>query len=261
MIVNGNAMSKRIHIGTSGWNYKHWLGSFYPEDIKASHQLVYYASFFDSVEINNSFHTPSPERLAKWRLTTPKNFLFSIKASRHISHTKKLKGGGAMGENFFSGVAILKEKLGPILFQLPAGFEMDYQRLELFLKEIPRKFRYVFEFHNGTWYDEKILALLKKFNCAFCIYELDGQLSPKEVTTDFVYVRLHGPEERYTGNYPHEVLEHWAEECGAWKTKGKDRFFFFENDQHAFAVHDAIALKKLLGQKVEDSQLELSLVH
>jgi len=255
-------MSKRIHIGTSGWNYKHWLGTFYPEDIKASNQLGYYASFLDAVEINNSFYAlPTPERLAKWRLSTPKNFLFSVKASRYISHIKKLKGGGAITESFFSSVAMLKEKLGPILIQLPPGFEMDYPRLELFLKEVPRRFRYVFEFRNETWHDDKILALLKKFNCAYCIYELAGQPSPKEVTTDFVYVRLHCPEDKYTGNYPNEMLEHWADECRAWLARGKDVFVYFDNDQHAFAVQNAIALKRLLGQRVEESQHELSMVH
>jgi uncharacterized protein YecE (DUF72 family) len=253
-------MSRKIHVGTSGWNYKHWLARFYPEDLKSGNQLGYYASFFDTVEINNSFYAlPTPERFVKWSLATPKDFLFAVKASRYITHMKKLKGGGAIAESFFSSVAMLKHKVGPILFQLPPGFNVDYQRLELFLKEIPRRFRYVFEFRSQSWYDEKVLALLRKFNCAFCIYELAGHQSPKEVTTDFVYLRLHGPEGKYAGNYSPAALEHWADECRTWLARGKDVFVYFDNDQNAFAVHNAMALKKLLGQEVEDKELELSL--
>jgi uncharacterized protein YecE (DUF72 family) len=254
-------MSRRIYIGTSGWNYKHWLKTFYPEGIKSGNQLAYYSSFFDSVEINNSFYAlPTPERFGKWKLTVPQDFLFSVKASRYITHMKKLKGGGAIAETFFSSLSTLKEKLGPILFQLPPGFNINYQRLEIFLKEIPRKYRYAFEFRNETWYDENILALLRKFNCAFCIYELAGHQSPKEVTTDFVYVRLHGPEDKYAGNYSQQTLELWANDCRAWVARGKDVFIYFDNDQHAFAVHNAIALKRLLGQEIEHKDVELSLV-
>jgi uncharacterized protein YecE (DUF72 family) len=253
-------VSRKIHVGTSGWNYKHWLGRFYPEDIKAGSQLSYYASFFSTVELNNSFYAlPTPERFRKWKLTTPNNFLFAVKASRYITHMKKLKDGGAIAESFFSSVGTLKEKLGPILFQLPPGFNANYERLEQFLKEIPRKYRYVFEFRNASWYDEKILALLKKFNCAFCIYELAGHQSPKEITTDFVYVRLHGPEEKYAGKYSLAALENWAEECRAWQAMGKDVFVYFDNDQNAYAIQNAIALKKLLGQKVGHREMELSL--
>src|SRR5687768_9142702 len=143
----------RIHIGTSGWHYKHWIGTFYPAGTKTDEQFSFYEQKFNTVEINNSFYRlPSPEVFKGWRKDSPSTFLFVVKASRYITHQKKLKEPRETTKKFFANVKFLKEKLGPILFQLPPAWKVNALRLEEFLAVLPRKFRYVFEFRNNTWY-------------------------------------------------------------------------------------------------------------
>jgi len=175
-----------IYIGTSGWHYKHWKGTFYPEDIKEKDQLAAYIQTFDTVEINNSFYRlPESETFVQWRKSVPDHFIFSVKGSRYITHMKKLKESTAALHALLKNASGLKEKLGPILFQLPPGWKMNTQRLEDFLKQLPSHFRFAFEFRNTTWYTEEVYALLRKYNCAFCIYELDRHTSPIEITSRF----------------------------------------------------------------------------
>jgi uncharacterized protein YecE (DUF72 family) len=240
----------KIYIGTSGWSYKHWIGTFYPEEIKDSEQFSYYLRDFQTVELNSSFyHLPSKETFVNWRKKTPADFLFAVKASRFITHMKKLSGGKETIADFFRNVSGLKEKLGSILFQLPPGWKVNAERLQEFLKSLPKKYRYTFEFRNATWYTDEVFDLLKKYNCAFCIYELEHHQTPMQLTADFVYVRLHGPEGKYAGNYSESVLKKWADQCNGWKKSGKDVFVYFDNDQLGYAAFNAITLKKLVRQK------------
>lgn len=237
----------RIHIGTSGWHYDHWTGRFYPEELKASEHFAYYQRFFKTVELNSPFyHLPSKETFANWRKATAKDFLFIVKASRYITHNKKLKDPKESLKLLFSHASALKEKLGPFLFQLPSSWKVNHERFEEFLKALSKKYRYVFEFRNPTWYDEDIYALLRKYNCAFCIYELAHHLSPVEVTADFVYVRLHGPGGKYQGNYSEKALREWAEQCREWKKVKKEVFVYFDNDQRAYAAFNALRLLELV---------------
>lgn len=234
-------MKDAIRIGTSGWHYKHWLGTFYPEDIKPTGQLSYYLKFFNTVEINNSFYRlPSKEMFGNWKNAVPDDFLFVVKASRFITHMKKLKDPAESLVNFMENIQELEEKLGPILFQLPPGWKINIKRLEEFLEKLPSGFRYVFEFRNDTWYHEAVYCLLEKHNCAFCIYELAGHLSPLKITADFVYLRLHGPgENKYQGSYSDEALKEWALQCKAWTQEGKDVFVYFDNDEKGYAAFNA----------------------
>jgi uncharacterized protein YecE (DUF72 family) len=237
----------KIYIGTSGWSYKHWIGTFYPAGIKDAEQFGYYLKAFNTVELNNPFyHLPSKETFSKWRKKTPADFIFAVKASRYITHMKKLTDGKETTAEFFKNAKWLKEKLGPVLFQLPPGWKINTERLADFLKHLPKKYRYVFEFRNATWYDEKVYELLRKYNCAFCIYELEHHLSPVEITSDFVYIRLHGPEGKYAGSYSEEALKKWAAQCNQWKKQKKDVFIYFDNDQLGYAAFNAITLKKIL---------------
>lgn len=237
----------KIYIGTSGWHYKHWVGAFYPEETKDAGQLAYYMKFFKTVEINNSFYRlPSPETFKDWRKAVPDDFIFSVKASRYITHMKKLKADKEPVSKFFSSAGNLEEKLGPVLFQLPPGWNVNPQRLAAFLPELPQNKRYAFEFRNETWYDEEIYDLLREYHCAFCIYELAGHLSPKEVTADFVYVRLHGPDDKYQGSYRTASLTKWAEQCRQWQQEGKDVYIYFDNDQSGYAAFNAKELTKLV---------------
>ncbi len=191
-----------IYIGTSGWHYNHWKGNFYPAGVTAKHFTQYYLRFFRTVEINNSFYRlPSPETFATWKASVPDEFLFSVKASRYITHMKKLKDPQQSLAQFLGNAQALEEKLGPILFQLPPAWRLNLDRFRDFLKVLPPYHRYTFEFRDQSWYSPEVYALLQHHGHAFCIYDLGGHLSPLEVTADFVYVRLHGPEGKYDGSY------------------------------------------------------------
>ncbi|HEY0653493.1 MAG TPA: DUF72 domain-containing protein [Chryseosolibacter sp.] len=238
----------KFYIGTSGWHYRHWVGTFYPKDLKQDQQFEYYKKHFDTVEINNSFYRlPSPETFERWRKESGKTFLFVVKASRFITHNKKLKDPETSYERFFTNVKMLKQKLGPILFQLPPKWNVNIDRLRDFLRALPRKFRYVFEFRNETWYTEEVYGLLREYNCAFCIYELAGHTSPTLVTADYVYVRLHGPGDKYQGSYDNKQLKEWAKACRMWQHEGLDVFVYFDNDQLGYAAFNAKTLKEMVG--------------
>jgi uncharacterized protein YecE (DUF72 family) len=147
----------------------------------------------------------------------------------------------------FNSILALKEKLGPILFQLPPKWKVNVERLREFLEALPRGFRYVFEFRNETWYTEEIYKLLQEYNCAFCIYELAGHRSPVKITADFVYLRLHGPtENKYQGSYTRTSLKKWARQCLEWQSNKKDVFVYFDNDQEGYAAFNAVTLKELV---------------
>jgi uncharacterized protein YecE (DUF72 family) len=236
-----------IYIGTSGWHYKHWVRTFYPAGTKDSGQLAYYIKFFKTVELNNSFyHLPPPLTFKNWRKAVPDDFVFVVKGSRYISHLKKLNVERESIKIFFNSVNKLKEKLGPILFQLPPKWNINAERLAAFLKKLPRNHLYTFEFRNPTWYDEEVYKLLRKYNCAFCIYELAGHLSPIITTADFVYIRLHGPEGKYSGNYSMQQLKNWAKKCGQWQKEGIDVYVYFDNDQLGYAAFNALTLQKIV---------------
>ncbi|MGN6645282.1 MAG: DUF72 domain-containing protein [Cytophaga sp.] len=244
------SIKSAIYIGTSGWHYKHWKGTFYPEDIKEKDQLAQYIQTFHTVELNNSFyHLPLRNTFKQWKKSVPENFIFAVKGSRYITHMKKLKESSEAIHAFLHNASGLKEKLGPILFQLPPGWKINTQRLEDFLKQLPEHFRFAFEFRNTSWYTEEVYTLLRKYNCAFCIYELDRHTSPMEVTTDFVYVRLHGPAGKYQGSYSKRQLNSWAKKCINWQQNHKNVFIYFDNDQEGYAAFNAQTLQQLLDKK------------
>ena len=239
-----------IYIGTSGWHYKHWIGTFYPEGTKDAEQFSYYLKFFRTVELNNSFYRlPSKETFAGWRKAVPPGFIFAVKVSRYITHMKKLKDPKDSIRELFANALALKEKLGPVLFQLPPGWKINAERLEEFLKALPKGHRYVFEFRNESWYEKEIFDLLRKYNCAFCIYELNGHITPMEVTADFVYVRLHGPGAKYQGSYSDKVLQQWNRRFHAWMKEKKDVYVYFDNDQLGYAAFNAQYLSELNNKK------------
>lgn len=235
----------KLHIGTSGWSYKHWKGNFYPQDLKAADQFEWYKKHFDTVELNNSFyHLPAALTFKNWKKNTPANFVFSVKASRFITHMKKLKVDKKSLRLFFSRAGKLGEKLGCVLFQLPPKWKVNVERFSEFLAALPKKYRYTFEFRDSTWYDEKLYALLEKYNAAFCIYELAGHFSPEKITADFIYIRLHGPGNKYQENYSDATLKLWAVKIDKWRRKGKDVYIYFDNDQFGYAAFNAIKLKQ-----------------
>ncbi len=238
----------RLFIGTSGWHYKHWLGTFYPEKTPAPKMLAYYTELFDTVELNNSFyHLPKPAALATWRDSTPDNFCFSAKGSRFLTHMKKLKDAEAGLARFLDCIEILEEKLGPILFQLPPQWERNEERLESFLKILPSYHRYAFEFRNPTWFEPAVYRLLERYNAAHCAYHLAGFESPLPVTADFAYIRLHGPGGKYQGSYSDAKLIEWSARIREWAQQLKAVYLYFDNDDSGYAANDALRLKALLA--------------
>lgn len=237
----------RIHVGTSGWHYDHWRGPFYPTSSPKNRMLEHYADRFSTVEINNTFYSlPATKTLAGWRDRTPDGFVFSVKASRYITHRKKLKDPDQSLPRFFESITALGDKTGPVLFQLPPRWRANPDRLETFMDHLPEGFRYTFEFRDPSWLDEPVFEILRRHNAALCIYDLDGFTSPRTVTADFVYIRLHGPEAAYEGHYDTQTLSGWAGAIHAWADKGREVFCYFDNDEAGNAVTDALALKGMV---------------
>lgn len=238
----------KAYIGTSGWKYRHWEGTFYPTGLKKKDQFDYFTSKFDTVELNNSFYRqPKPENFANWRLQAPANFLYAVKANRYFTHLKKLNVEKEDIFNFLKLSDGLAEKLGPILFQLPPKWNLNIERLERFVKMLPQGHRYTFEFRNQSWYHHEVFNLLTEYNCAFCIYDLAGHQSPIIATADFVYIRLHGPGDKYQGSYDQESLKNWAKLADKWLSKGIDVYLYFDNDQAGNAAFNALEIKELIA--------------
>ena len=239
---------RQIQIGTSGWHYKHWLGNFYPAEMKAPEMLRHYLKFFDTVELNNTFyHLPAEASFEGWRRGTPADFRFAVKGSRFITHMKKLNDVEEATWRFLGRAEILGRKLGPILFQLPPNLKINLERLETFLRLLPKTHRYTFEFREKTWMHEETYDLLRSFNAAYCIYEIEYYQSPIIVTADWTYVRLHGPGSKYQGLYGKKGLQPWKQRIEQWRTELKGIYFYFDNDQAGYAAADAQMLNRMIA--------------
>ncbi|HEX2581615.1 MAG TPA: DUF72 domain-containing protein [Dongiaceae bacterium] len=230
----------QIHIGTSGWLYGPWRGPFYPEDIRTEDLLPFYARTFSTVEINNSFYrAPTPKTIQTWCGRVPEEFVFSVKANRYLTHRKLLKGNREDFDFFFSLLPVFGQKLGPVLYQLPPRFHKNAERLAAFLALLPADCRATFEFRHESWFDEDIYAVLRKHNAAWCIYDLDRRHAPAQITADFAYLRMHGPQGPYKGSYDDAFLQRWARQFLAWQKEDIDVYCYFDNDEKGYAVKDA----------------------
>ncbi|HZQ23108.1 MAG TPA: DUF72 domain-containing protein [Terriglobales bacterium] len=244
--MTARVTEQNIHIGTSGWHYAHWCGPFYPEKFPSSKMLRWYIERFDTVEINNCFYRlPTEEAVASWRDQTPPGFRFAVKASRYLTHRKRLREPENAIDNFLPRMEVLGPKLGPVLFQLPPRWNANPERLEQLLKILPRTHRYAFEFRDPSWHQLPVYEVLRRYNAAFCIYELAGFQSPIEITADFIYIRLHGPGEKaYQGSYTGSQLGQWARRANSWSKSLEAIYFYFDNDQAGFAASNALELKR-----------------
>ena len=241
--------SKRCLAGTSGWQYEHWRGPFYPPDLAKARWFGYYSQRFDTVEINSTFYSlPKESTAIKWREAAPPGFVYAVKASRFITHFRRLKDPGPGLAVFFERTRGLGDKLGPILFQLPPRFPRDAGLLAAFLQALPTHGRHVFEFRDSGWFQEDVYDLLSQHGAALCIYELDQARSPVLTTADFAYVRLHGPKGRYGGDYGKDELFIWAGRMRGWADEGLDAYCYFDNDQAGYAAKNAAQLKLLLKE-------------
>ena len=243
-------VAARVHIGTSGWHYKHWLGVFYPAGTRASEMFQIYARHFDTVEVNNSFYQlPAAKTFDNWRESSPRRFLFALKASRFITHMKKLKDPESSSAKFFLVADRLEEKLGPILFQLPPRWKLNVERLDEFLTAMPMpaEHQYAVEFRDESWLVPPVYDVLRRHNTAFCIHDFADMKVPDEITADFTYIRFHGPTSaKYFGWYSDDQLRAWAARIKEWRARLSDIYVYFNNDPEGAAVKNALTLKEMV---------------
>lgn len=240
-----------IRIGCTGFFYDHWKGNFYPEDIPKNHWLEYYSKCFSTVELNVTFYRlPEREAFAKWCLSTPDEFIFSLKGSRFITHVKKLKDCEEPLEAFFSRASVLKEKLGVILWQFPPTFGADVERLKEFLGVLKcYSVRNTFEFRNRTWINKKVFQVLEKHNAALCMADHPDFLNELPETADFLYIRRHGIEGSPATSYSTESLKEDAKLLKRYARQKKDAYIYFNNDDEAYAPKNAAELISLIAKK------------
>jgi len=234
-------------VGTSGYVYPHWRrGVFYPEGLRQREELAYYAQRFRTVELNNPFYRlPAPESFERWRDAVPDDFLYAVKASRYITHIRRLRDVSESVALFLERAERLGPRLGPILFQLPPTYPADRALLRRFLSELPPAHRWVVEFRHPSWHTPEVYHELAERAVALCI-PVGGRVRPDLVTTaPFVYLRMHAGEGP-GGGFTAGQLEYWAGRLRALRKAGKDRFVYFNNDAGGHAPRDARALLDLL---------------
>jgi uncharacterized protein YecE (DUF72 family) len=239
----------RIRIGTSGYVYRHWRkGVFYPVGLKAREELAYYASHFPTVELNNPFYRlPTAEMFQRWRDATPADFEFAVKASRYITHVKRLRDVGEELALFMERAEHLGPKLGPILFQLPPNLQADAPRLREFLPLLSSDRRWVLEFRHPSWHTDEVYRLLAERQVALCI-PVGGGVHPDRITTaPFSYIRMHRGQ-RPGGGFTNQELRSWASQVRALSDAGKNVYVYFNNDWEGHAVRDAVKLEELLDR-------------
>ncbi len=233
------------YIGTSGWVYKHWRGIFYAPGLPPAEYLSFYARHFRTVEINYSFYRlPSRANFVGWRDSTPPGFVFAVKASRYITHMKKLQEPAEPLRRFFASAEGLGEKLGPVLFQFPHTWQKSYQRLETFLEYLPPGRRCAFEFRHPSWLSEDVYQALAKRGAALCIPDHPDLAKDLRLTASFTYVRLHSG--RYGIGYTEPELALWARRLGEFLGEGADAYVYFNNDPEGYAVRNAQRLRELV---------------
>jgi uncharacterized protein YecE (DUF72 family) len=236
------------YIGTSGWVYPHWHGIFYPQKLPTKQWLKHYVTRFDTVELNNTFYRlPSEQAFRRWKEDSPEGFKYAVKASRYITHMKKLQGVEEALPRFLERSRLLGERLGPILYQLPPFWKCNLDRLRNFSDMLPGDLRHVFEFRHASWLSEAVFTLLQKHRAGMCIVSLPDFPCLLRSTAPFVYIRLHGAEAVYGSCYSEGELQWWAEQILGFLEDGKDVYAYFNNDAFGYAVQNALRLKEILS--------------
>jgi uncharacterized protein YecE (DUF72 family) len=271
--------SPRTYIGISGYDYKSWRGRFYPDDLPARRWLEYASRCFNSIELNGTFYSlKSPAVFERWAAEVPaRGFVFAVKGGRFITHNLKLRNVETSLGNFFaSGVLALGKKTGPFLWQLPATYRFDAERMDSFMRLLPRnsregeevarrhdhrlrrgalvkaaapvKYRHAFEVRHPSYFHEEFYAILREHRCAFVIADTAGKFPyAEQVTADFVYARLHGSRQLYASGYTDEELDEWARKIAQWRAGGLDIYVYFDNDAKVHAPFDAMRLAQRVG--------------
>jgi uncharacterized protein YecE (DUF72 family) len=240
-----------IRIGCSGWNYQHWRnGVFYPPRLPPRRWLEFYAQHFETVEVNATFYRlPRESAVANWERETPPGFLFAVKMSRYVTHLKRLRDLPPSLELFYSRIRPLvgSPKFGPVLWQLPANFHRDDERLVEALEQLPSG-RHCFEFRHESWFADEVYELLRTHGVALVVGDTPRYpFQTHELTADWTFIRFHHGSRGRWSNYSDRELEEWAERIEPWAARG-DVFAYFNNDAHGYAPRNARLLKRLLGR-------------
>jgi uncharacterized protein YecE (DUF72 family) len=236
-----------IRIGTSGWNYDDWRGKVYPRDLPPSRWFAYYCKLFNTVEINNTYYKqPTTHAVDTWREQAPPKFVYAVKASRYLTHMRKLSDPADPLGRFLRMATRLKSHLGPLLYQLPPNWKKDLGRLRSFLSILPKQQMHVLEFRNRDWLSDDTFDLLTEFQVCLCIHDMLPR-HPRRVTGRAVYVRFHGPgKQKYAHKYRPSSLQPWADWI-AGVSRDVPVFAYFNNDWHGYAVRDAQTLRELVS--------------
>jgi uncharacterized protein YecE (DUF72 family) len=242
--MNKKQSLQTLRIGTSGWVYPHWQGIFYPDDYPKNKWLEYYALHFDALELNASFyHLPNPVTFEKWKRRTPAGFVWAVKLNRYVTHVRRLKNVETAMHRFYEAVALLGNKLGPILIQLPPSLVYEKSLIDNFLDILHPSLKHAIEIRHASWMQDEFMDCLRQRNVAFCISDTAGRYPMRiEMTADFAYLRLHGSQQLYASLYTEEELKSWAEKIRAWSC---ETWVFFDNDSEGNAVRNALRLKEI----------------
>jgi uncharacterized protein YecE (DUF72 family) len=243
-------MAAAFEVGTSGWQYRHWRGDFYPRKLPVRRWFEHYAGVFSAVELNNSFYRqPGDETWDGWREQAPPGFRYAVKANRFISHIKRFHDCEGPLERFLDGVGRLKSRLGPVLFQAPPQFHRtpeNVERLEGFFALLPKRVDAVIEFRHRSWYDDETYALLRRRGVAFCIHDMAKLETPVLTSGPIAYLRFHGSGARYGGNYTDAMLSDWAQRLKGLSRDLDSVWCFFNNDLGGHAPRNALTLREML---------------
>ena len=241
-------MIPQVHVGTSGWQYRHWRGVFYPPGLASARWLNFYVSHFKTLELNVTFYRQvDPNTYEKWRDSVPGDFLFSAKMSRYITHIRRLHVDASAVKRFIDAVTCLSDRLGVVLIQLPPSLKFDQDLILAFFDLLDPRLRYTVEARNKSFLCDQFFQILSQRNMAWCISESAGRYPYAEtVTAEFIYLRLHGRDKLYASSYTDGQLKEIAEKIGKW---GKETFVYFDNDFEGFAVMNALRLQEILAPR------------
>ena len=248
-VPNPMPMSARAWIGTSGYEYAHWRHDFYA-DVPRSRWLEAYAERFDTVELNATFYRlPKPATFEAWAGRVPAGFRFAVKASRYLTHVRRLREPAEPIERLWSGAARLGQRFGPVLYQLPPRWTPNPDRLAAFLEAVPRDHPQAVEIRDRRWYRDDMLRQLADAGVALCLHDMPGSASEPRPVGPFAYLRFHGAGERYGGRYPPQRLRAWADRIADWTASGLTVWAYFNNDIGGHAVRDAARLREMVERR------------
>jgi uncharacterized protein YecE (DUF72 family) len=240
-----------IRIGCSGWQYRHWRRRFYPGGLPQDRWLEHYAGTFDTVELNNSFYRlPEADAFAAWARRVPAGFLFAVKASRYLTHLKRLREPREPLERLWSRARRLGNHLGPMLYQLPPHWSFDPERLAAFLEAVPSGRPQAIEIRDRSWYAPAALELMERAGVALCLHDMPESASQRQPVGPFAYVRFHGSGARYGGRYTSQALAAWAGRLAEWSASGRPCYVYFNNDVGGHAPRDAARLREMIARRM-----------